>query len=259
VLAFLAAAGALAAVLGEAPDRVERRENRPPTLERRTVGGGERAAAIVTPGEPNGPLPLVIFLHGWGQVGERDYGPWIDHLARRGNAVVVPQYQRSLRARPDLALGNALAGIRAALAEIDVVPGSLVVAGHSAGGALAADYAATAATDPSLPRPRAVFAVYPGRAIKRYPGGIPPVDPEAIPADTELVAMAGAEDRVVGEGPARELLLNALQVPPERSRFVRVSNRAVNDHRGPERASGPARKVFWARLNRLLAAVRRSG
>ena len=101
-------------------------------------------------------------------------------------------------------LGNVLAGVRAALARIDEDPRSLVVAGHSAGGALAADYAVIARSV-GLPVPLAVFSAYPGRRLPRLPFGIPELDPGRIPASTRVVALAGTRDRVVGTRPARRL------------------------------------------------------
>lgn len=225
-------------------------------FERLTVGRGARGATVVRWGEPEGRQPAVIFFHGWRQEEPSDYRGWIEHLARQGNTVIVPRYQTA-RTPPAQVFPNALAGIRAALDAVPIQVGSLVVAGHSAGGALAVDYAATANRDPRWPRPRAVFAVYPGRAIRRYPGGIPTVDPSAISSDTTVVAMAGADDQVVGEGLAIELIEELGNVPSARRRLVRVANPAVDDHRAPERATAPSRAAFWAPLDRLITVVRR--
>ena len=109
---------------------------------------------------------MVLFLHGWGATRPRFYRPWLEHLAREGNAVIYPRYQDSVVEPPPQVLGNVLAGVRAALARIDEDPGSLVVAGHSAGGALAADYAVIARSV-RLPVPLAVFSAYPGRRLPR--------------------------------------------------------------------------------------------
>lgn len=227
------------------------------TLERLIVGRGARQATVVRWGEPEGAQPGVIFLHGWGRGDPRDYEAWIEHLARRGNTVIVPRYQESVRTPPGQVLANAVAGIRAALAAVPIRSGSLVIAGHSAGGALAADYAATAARDAQLPRPRAIFAVYPGRAIRGYPGGIPVITPAAIAPGTRLVVMAGADDQVVGEGPALELFAAFQGIPLEHRRFARIIDPAVDDHRAPERAGARSRAAFWAPLDRLMTVPRR--
>ena len=195
---------------------------------------------------------MVLFLHGWGATRPRYYRPWLDHLARAGNAVIYPRYQDSFVEPPPQVLGNVLAGVREALAHIDEDPGSLVVAGHSAGGALAADYAAIARSA-RLPVPVAVFSAYPGRALPRLPFGIPEIDPARIPAGTRVVALAGTRDRVVGTRPARRL---ARLAGARRRSLIVVSDPAASDHLGPQRADAVARREFWARLDRLIDVAR---
>lgn len=135
--------------------------------------------------------------------------------------------------------------------------GSLVVAGHSAGAALAADYAATSGRT-RLPVPVAIYALYPGRKILGYPAGIPQVDPARIRARTELIAMAGAADVVVGQAPARQLVADATAVPAAQKRYLLVQRAGVADHYGPTRSTRLARTVFWARLDRLIRRARGS-
>ena len=232
--------------------RVSRR--RPTRLESIRTGGGVRGAEIVRPrgGEE---LPGVIFLHGWGLVERSDYRPWIRHLARAGNQVIVPRYQRDEDSDPGRSLEDAVAGIRRAFRQVPAARRQLVVGGHSAGGALAADYAGVARAR-GLPRPRAVFSVYPGRRIVGYPQGIPEVDPSRIPSATRILAMAGDRDTVVGRAPAQELVTEARQVSAARKRFALVQQRSVAGHYGPTRATRLARRVFWGRVDRLIAAAR---
>ena len=95
--------------------------------------------------------------------------------------MIYPRYQDSFVDQPAEVLGNALAGVRLALRRIDAEPGSLVVAGNSAGGAIAADYAAIAPTA-KLPVPVAVFSASgPDTAPRerRDPGD----GPAPVPAD----------------------------------------------------------------------------
>jgi len=223
----------------------------PPRLLTETVGRGPQAATIIRP-DSEGRLPVVLFLHGWGATRPQAYRPWLDHLARAGNAVVYPRYQDSFLEPPPQVLGNVLAGLRLALGRVDEQPGSLVVAGHSAGGALAADYAAIARSA-HLPAPVAVFSAYPGRRLERVPFGLPEIDPRRIPAATRLVALAGARDRVVGTRPARRL---ARLAGARRRSFVLVDDPAAADHLGPQRADAAARREFWAPLDRLISAAR---
>lgn len=228
---------------------------RPRRLERLVVGHGARGAVVVQAQGSEGRRPGVILLHGWGEP-IREYEPWARHLARRGNVVILPRYQTSGQSRPDRVLRNALAGIRAALAEAPVAAGSLVAAGHSAGGALAADYAATTARGGRLPPAARVFAVYPGRAIRGFPDGIPSVKPNKVPADTAVLVLASAYDRVVGLGPARKLLESFSSVPRSRRRLLQVTDPESGNHYAPERTNRDARRAFWERLDRFIAASR---
>ena len=220
----------------------------PPRLVTETVGRGPQTATIVRP-DVDGRVPVVLFLHGWGATLPRFYRPWIDHLAAAGNAVIYPRYQDSFVDEPSQVLGNALAGVRLALQRIDEEPGSLVVAGHSAGGALAADLAAIARTA-RLPVPVAVFSAYPGRALRRVNVGIPEINPARIPPSTEVVALAGANDRVVGQRVARRI------ARATGGRLIVVDDPRAADHLGPLRDDAGARGEFWRRLDALIAQAR---
>jgi pimeloyl-ACP methyl ester carboxylesterase len=246
---------AVAAVLAGCGDGGTAPASRPAAIVSETLGRGPQQVTILRP-DTRATLPVVVFLHGWGAPSPDFYRPWLEHLARRGSAVVYPHYQESFISPPAQALGNVLAGIRLALARPRLDPGSLVVAGHSAGGALAADYAAIAATA-GLPPARAVLAVYPGRRLRRVPRGLPEIPPERIPADTTIEALASRNDGIVGTETAREIVRGATAVPRDRRRFVLVTDPAVDDHQAPLRVDAAARGAFWARLDRLIAAVRR--
>ena len=245
LLAVAAAAGLLTAGCGD-DDGGDR-----PQATRLEVGRGPAAALVVRPAEQT--RPTVVFLHGWGAIDPRAYGPWVRHLVERGSAVVLPRYQTSALSLPAEALPNALRGVRAAFARL---PGESdwVAAGHSAGGALAADLAAVARRA-GLPRPRAVFAAYPGRGLAGVPLRIPAVDPAGLPRGIRLVALAGARDRVVGNAVARAIVASATPVPRSRRRFRLVTRPGAADHLAPQRADAAAREVFWSALDRLIARV----
>ena len=223
----------------------------PGRLVTETVGTGPQTATIVRPAGDER-RPVVLFLHGWGATRPRFYRPWIDHLAREGNAVIYPRYQDSVVDPPAEVLGNALAGVRQAFARIEAKPRTLVVAGHSAGGALAADYAAIARTA-KLPVPVAVFSAYPGRTLPGVRVGIPEVDPGRIPAGTDVVAIAGTDDTVVGSRVARRI---ARRAGATDKRLVVVENTAASDHLAPQGADAAARREFWGRLDALIRSAR---
>ena len=213
-----------------------------------TVGDGPLTTTILRPAELEEPAPVVLFLHGWGATLPRYYRPWLEHLARGGNAVLYPRYQDSVVTPPPQTLGNALAGVRLALDAIEEDPDSLVVVGHSAGGALAADYAAVAQRV-GLPVPRAVYSVYPGRSLRGLPARIPEIP--GIPRDVRVVVAGSTADTIVGTVVARRIARAA----PD-GRYEEVRDPAVRDHLGPQRAGPRSRAVFWARLDRLIAAAR---
>lgn len=223
-----------------------------PGAERIDVGAGARGAAIFRPRHARASAPVVVFLHGWLAVDPAFYGPWIAHLVHGGATVIYPTYQEAPFTDTVSPLPNTLVAMRLALEEVRVVPGRLVVAGHSAGGALAADYAASARSA-GLPVPAAVFSVYPGRSLRGVALRIPAVSPRNIAAGTRVLALAGAGDRVVGSRVARAIVRTARRA---RATLRIVRDPRVDDHGAPQRSSAAARRTFWAPLDRLIAATR---
>ncbi len=224
----------------------------PAGAERVNVGSGALGAAIFRP--PGSALhagAVVVFLHGWVAIDPRRYGAWIAHLVRRGVTVIYPAYQTKPAHDTATPLANAIAGVRSALDHVTVAPGRLVVAGHSAGAALAADLAATAA-ERGLPAPAAVFSVYPGRKLRHLSTPIPAVDLSTIPAGTRMLVYAGERDTAVGSESAEQIVAGA----PQAAATLRViRNDAVDDHGAPRRSGRSAQAAFWAPLDELVAAT----
>jgi acetyl esterase/lipase len=215
------------------------------------VGRGADAAWILRPrGRPRAELPVVLFGHGWFATNPRLYRGWVTHLVRRGNVVVYPVYQTVPFLSPELALEAFTNGVRTALERTPHTTDGLVAAGHSAGGALVADYAATAA-DRGLPVPEAILSAYPGRKLPRFDPRIPEEDLTRIPPTTEVLALAGATDVVVGADAARSLVRQA----PD-AELVTIRDPGASDHRGPQRADDAARRAFWRRLDALIRRAR---
>ena len=224
----------------------------PAGSERLDVGKGAGGAAIFRPqGTVPQPGPVVIFLHGWVAVDPERYGPWIGHLVRNGATVIYPAYQTKPAYDTITPLSNLLVGLRAAFDHVEIAPGRLVAAGHSAGGALAADYAAVAAGS-GLPAPAAVFSVYPGRKLRHLTVPIPAVDHAAIAPRTRVVAFAGERDSAVGIATARQIVERAVWADAE-LRVIRDD--AVDDHSAPRRFDAAAQATFWAPLDALIAAT----
>ncbi len=196
--------------------------------------------------------PVLLFLHGWTAVAPELYGPWLTHLVREGSTVVYPVYQDAPFLAPAVAFEGVVAGVRAALKEEQLPREDWVVAGHSAGGALSADYAARA-EELGLPPAQGVFAAFPGRQIGGNPLRIPEADPAGIPATTRLVALYGVRDATVGDKTAKRTIARARA---DFEQLIRVEDPAVSDHLGPARSGPATRRVFWRRLDALIGAVR---
>jgi acetyl esterase/lipase len=111
------------------------------------------------------PVPLVIFVPGSGAISPDPYLAWIEHLVQRGAVVLYPVYQntgsRETEYRQALQddVRRALETLEGAGVPVDLT--RVAVVGHSLGGPLAVDYAASAAAA-GLPIPTAVMSVVPG-------------------------------------------------------------------------------------------------
>ncbi len=222
----------------------------PQSAERVDVGAGVTGSAIFRPRDgANG--SVVVFLHGWAAVDPESYGAWIDHLVRRGTTVIYPAYQQAPFLDTVTPLPNLLVALRWAFEELPVTAQRLVVAGHSAGGALAADYAASAQAA-GLPAPAAIFSVYPGRAIGDVPVQLQAVDADKIAGGTRMIVLAGARDRLVGTRWARQIARTATRADVT---LEIVRDRRIDDHGAPARSDPQARRAFWAPLDRLLDAT----
>ncbi len=161
--------------------------------------------------------PLIIFFHGYSAMEPEPYQAWIAHLVRRGNIVIYPRYQAELLTPPGDYHGNAAQSVRDALGFLSgkgrVTPelDRVAVVGHSAGGIGAVTWAARAMQE-KLPRPKAAMAVHSGQGPENGIQLVPLDDYEKIPATTQLVLMASAEDKFVGLASSRRIWAQTAQV-----------------------------------------------
>jgi acetyl esterase/lipase len=245
VLVAIAAAVAIVAITRDGGDEPERF----------TVGHGLQSAVVVRGTRPRQGRPVVVFLHGWTAIDPRAYDAWVRHLAERGADVVLPVYQRPPFIDVRTPLPNVLAALRAAFARLPQ-HGPVIAAGHSAGGALSADWAASA-RDAGLPRPVAVYAVYPGRdlgpGLRLRGPSLRRIDPR-----TRVLALASPRDAVVGTAVAEETIAEPTQIPLARRTLRIVRDPSVQDHNAPARADPAAQQTFWSPLDRLIDAGRPS-
>ena len=199
--------------------------------------------------EPDAPrprsAPVVVFLHGWSAMQPEAYLTWIEHIVKRGNIVIYPRYQASLRSQPEIFTANTISALTAAFTELQrpdvhVLPdlAQLTCVGHSFGGLLAANLAALSASD-GLPPIRAVMSVEPGGGRNRVYQ-----DYSQIPSGTLLVCVAGEDDHIAGTDLAKRIIREATAVAAtDRSYILMRSDRhgepaLVANHFAPAARSG---------------------
>lgn len=178
--------------------------------------------------------PVAVFLHAWGATNPQGYGAWIDHLARNGWLVLYPQFQEVNRTRPSDATAKTTSLLKSAFTDLasdaDAKPDRNRVAliGHLAGVPLAANLAASAASD-DLPKPKLVYAAMPGGIARDAKSrGIPLADLKSISSTTMMVVTLGDKDARAADIAGRRILRDAGEVGIERKLIVR----ALSDDHG---------------------------
>jgi len=213
-----------------------------------SVGTGEHQVWLF---EPNGhnPKALVVFIHGRGGAREDTpyyHRPWLRHLAERGNAVLYPRYEQ---------IPGDARGLRFLVEELPPAAAQLpkglpvVLIGYSRGGGLAVDYTAL---QPEIGTPRAVRAVFPILLNAR-------LTLRSIPPRVRFLFLVGDQDAQVGAGGTRDLLQQLLSAGYPRwllrAELVRSQGDFRATHLSVLENNPGARKAFWARADRLIAAV----
>jgi pimeloyl-ACP methyl ester carboxylesterase len=219
-----------------------------PSVRETSIGRGTHQVWLF---EPTGrkPKAMVVFVHGRGDAREDTpyyHRPWLRHLAGRGNAVLYPRYEtipgdsRALRFLYD-ALPPAAAKLPKGL--------PIVLIGYSRGGGLAVDYTALA---PQIGTPRAVLAVFPILLDPR-------LHLRSIPPSVRFLFLVGDRDTQVGAGGARDLLQQLLAAGYPRgllrAELVRSQGDFKATHLSVLENTPGARKAFWVRADRLIAAA----
>ncbi len=224
-----------------------------------SVGEGARRVYVMRSETAHGRQPLIIFFHGYGTATVAGQEPWLTHMAEHAT-VAWPVYAKppfDARRGARRMFPSAAAGLRAALRRMRanhlVTPGSVVVAGYSLGGALAADYA-TSAQRVGLPQPRALYAVFPGRGLCNRRVRLPP-QPGLIGPRTRVLALASPHDLLAGTCGARAILHRAARVPSSRKQLRIVRSFDVGDHFAPSRTGREEKATFWSPLDRIVAAI----
>jgi len=159
-------------------------------------GRGAKAYHLYEPDEPRlETAPMIIFLHGLFGTMPMVYGGWIKHIVKKGNIVVFPIYQSLFSGINDVAFSeNAVASIKSAIDISETVPqlDKMAFVGHSAGGFLAVNIAASA-IDFGIPTPKAIMCVAPGKSPMFKLRDLDQIEPGTL-----LLTLAGDKDIIVG-------------------------------------------------------------
>jgi acetyl esterase/lipase len=214
-------------------------------------GSGPQGYWLFEPAKPT-PVqaPLIVFNHGWGAMDPRVYQAWIDHIVERGNIVVYPLYQDSLRTVTKDFTPNAIAAVRDAIHVLQNEPGrvkpqldAFAIVGHSMGGPISANMAALWKTQ-GLPFPRAVMCVEPGKTWGSPAWAtIQLADLSQIPADTLLLTVTGDQDHLVRDVDAKRIFNESTQVPLTNKNDVTLVS---DDHGQPALKATHMAPVAWA-------------
>ncbi len=188
-------------------------------------GKGDLQYWVFEPDEPKPEkAPLVVFLHGWGGMLPAPYRAWIDHLVRRGNIVVYPRYQGTLLSSAKKFDRNVYAALHSALdalAEEGHVHPDLervAVVGHSFGGSITVNYAASAERE-KLPAPKTIMVIQPGNGSNLFMK-MAIEDLSSIPKGTLALVVAGEDDTVVGTETAVRYFNEMTSIPPENKDYI---------------------------------------
>ena len=202
-----------------------------------TVGTGGQEIFIYEPqGTSVTTAPVIVFLHGYTGVNPLLYGGWIKHLVQRGNIVLFPVYQDTLR-QPEQYTADALAAVQNAYAvlragdHIQPDDTKLALVGHSLGGVIAMNLAAIAHTQ-GLPRVGALLAANAGdttSATLPIPS-IEDGDYDQIPAEMLFLGVVGADDTRVGNDIVVGLYESIPQIPSANREVLELQS---DDHGAP--------------------------
>lgn len=193
------------------------------------LGTGAREVYVFEPATPTPTrAPVVVFGHGWAATNPDHYAAWIVHIVRRGNTVIYPRYQATLRTPVAEFTVHAVAATARGLeflrrpGRVAPDPRGLALVGHSMGGLVMTNVALQAARG-DLPPPIALMVVAPGRTWPEgSPIAFPLGDVAGLPPGLLLLALVGDDDDFVGETDARKIYAGAARVEPLNRNFVRM-------------------------------------
>jgi len=191
------------------------------TVTQHQYGIGAWSFWLFEPADPTPEqAPVVVFNHGYSAFTPYYYQAWITHLVRRGNIVIYPRYQLGWVIGLRFATQHAIRAVHHALrilqtsGHVHPDTGKFAIVGHSLGGGITAEMAATAAAV-RLPVPRAVMPIQP-----YIRNDTMMTDYHDIPAETLLLVVVGEDDTIAGSFFGKEIFTTADQIPVENKDFV---------------------------------------
>ncbi len=239
-------------------------------VEMYTAGEGNKRYWVYTPAEPKADkAPVVAFIHGYGALEPDSYVLWLEHICKRGNIVIYPQYQQHGLEPSNKYAPNSAEAILAAFAyleedkqRVQPIREKFAIAGHSAGGVTAANMAADWEAL-KLPKPLAAMPIQPGRHFNyrnkdQANGLIPLSEYKNIPADCLLLCVYSDSDDTVGAWCARKIFSDATTVKAANKNLVEFvssdygKDPAIPHHRTPAAAEGYVDHWDWYGYWKLL-------
>jgi pimeloyl-ACP methyl ester carboxylesterase len=222
-------------------------------IEERTYGSGADQVWVTRPTQRD-VESVVVYVHGHGGPQEDTpsfHRPWLQHLARKGSAVIYPRYEDFPGGHGTLA--HIERAVDRAMDELDVgddVP--IVGIGYSRGGRLVMDWAAAGVGGEF--EPDALLSVFPAS------GEDPEENLALIRHATKIVVLVGDQDEVVGDLGAialmQQLTVPGVPDPNRRVELVRSTKSFTANHLSVLETTPGARAAFWDRADRLIATVR---
>jgi len=237
----------------------------------RMYGTGPTRYWIFEPADPvPQSAPVILFNHGWLAMEPKYYGAWIDHIVRRGNIVIYPVYQQSIRSPMSSFTPNAAEGIRSAIERLQTEPGHvrprldmLAAVGHSMGALITANLGVEW-KDLGIPQPRALMCVEPGKTSANS-GSVQLDDLSLIYKDTLLLAIAGDRDRIVKDSDAKRIFKESRSILSANKNYIlmvsdehgypqmiasHLAPLAFNDEYSDRTAGGPLLQWFGERMEK---------
>lgn len=192
-----------------------------------TYGEGASQYWIYEPSSPKPySAPIIVFNHGWAATNPEVYQAWIFHIVRRGNIVIYPRYQENIFTPSDDFTPNAMDSVKSALKELNkgnhVRPqlDKFAIVGHSVGGIISINMAVLASSN-SIPGPKAVFCVQPGKhRTSNDPVGPVLENLSKIPEETLLITLSGDKDNITGDEDAIKIFKETTQIPWKNKDYV---------------------------------------